>query len=219
MPTGIQAENGRCPTLKAFFMSTIPPGSHTTSPARIRPARFVHVVYRTHRFDDMIAWYQKVLGAKIQHYSPVIAFVTYDDEHHRVAFLNLSIIEPDGPQDRRDRVGVDHVAYTFNSLRDLMENYAQLKEMGILPYWKLHHGITISLYYGDPDGNRMEFQVDVYKTNEEANAFMTGPGFAQNPIGVEFDPDEWLGRLRGGEPEVNFFERTVHLPVAPLRNP
>ncbi len=187
--------------------------------SRIRPARFVHVVYRTHRFDEMIEWYQKVLGAKVQHYSPVIAFVTYDDEHHRVAFLNLSIIEPDGPQDRRDRVGVDHLAYTFNSLCELMENYAQLKAMGILPYWKLHHGITISLYYGDPDGNRMEFQVDVYKTNEEANAFMQGPGFAVNPIGVEFDPDEWLARLRSGEPEAHFFERAVHLPVAPLRNP
>lgn len=200
-------------------MNTPTPASETSLQTRISPARFVHVVYRTHRFDEMIDWYQKVLGATIQHYSPVIAFVTYDQEHHRVAFLNLSLIEPDGPKDRQDRVGVDHVAYTFNSLRELMENYAQLKAMNILPYWKLHHGITISLYYGDPDGNRMEFQVDVYKTNEEANAFMTGPGFAQNPIGVEFDPDEWLERLRAGEPEIHFFERTVHLPVAPLRNP
>ena len=200
-------------------MSSITAATVPLDSARIRPARFVHVVYRTHRFDEMIAWYQKVLGAKVQHYSPVIAFVTYDEEHHRVAFLNLSIIEPEGPKDRRDRVGVDHLAYTFNSLRELMENYAQLKAMNIFPYWKLHHGITISLYYGDPDGNRMEFQVDVYKTNEEANAFMQGPGFAVNPIGVEFDPDEWLARLRSGEPETDFFERTVHLPVAPLRNP
>ncbi|NBO02287.1 MAG: biphenyl 2,3-dioxygenase, partial [Betaproteobacteria bacterium] len=170
-------------------MSSLTAATAPLDTTRLRPARFVHVVYRTHRFDEMIAWYQKVLGAKVQHYSPVIAFVTYDEEHHRVAFLNLSIIEPEGPKDRRDRVGVDHLAYTFNSLRELMENYAQLKAMNILPYWKLHHGITISLYYGDPDGNRMEFQVDVYKTNEEANAFMQGPGFAVNPIGVEFDPD------------------------------
>lgn len=187
--------------------------------SRIHPQKFVHVVYRTYRFEEMIAWYQKVLGAKVQHYDPAIAFVTYDEEHHRVAFLNLSIFEPDGSKERRDRVGVDHVAYTFGSLRDLAENYAQLKELGILPYWCLHHGITVSLYYGDPDGNRMEFQVDVYKTNDEANDFMKGPGFAQNPIGVEFDPDEMVARLRAGEPEANFLLRTVHLPVAPLRHP
>jgi hypothetical protein len=65
----------------------------------------------------------------------------------------------------------------------------------------------------------MEFQVDAYPTNEQANAFMEGPGFAQNPIGVEFDPDDLVARLRAGEPEANFLERSVHLPVAPLRNP
>jgi hypothetical protein len=65
----------------------------------------------------------------------------------------------------------------------------------------------------------MEFQVDVYKTNEEANEFMMGPGFAQNPIGVEFDPDDLVKRLREGEAESNFLIRRVHQPTAPLRNP
>ncbi len=186
--------------------------------SRIRPAKFAHVVYRTFKFDDMIAWYQKVFDAHIQHRSPGIAFVTYDEEHHRMAFLNMSMFAPDAPKGRNDVVGVDHVAYTFNSMHDLFENYAQLKDMGVKPYWCLHHGLTISLYYADPDGNRMEFQVDACSL-EEAAAFMEGPGFAQNPIGVEFNPDEWLARLRAGEPESAFMTRTVHQPVAPLRNP
>jgi catechol-2,3-dioxygenase len=194
-------------------------GIKMTEAPRIRPAKFVHVVYRTYRFDEMIRWYQTVFDAKIRHHNPAIAFVSYDDEHHRIAFLNLSAFEPDGPRRRQDLVGVDHVAYTYASLRDLAENYAQLKELGILPYWCLHHGITVSMYYGDPDGNRMEFQVDAFSTNEEASVFMEGPGFAQNPIGVEFDPDELVARLRAGEPESNFLHRTVHLPVAPLRHP
>lgn len=189
------------------------------SGARIRPARFVHVVYRTFRFDEMIDWYCTVLDAKVRHKNPGIAFVSYDDEHHRVAFLNLAMFMPDGPKAKDDLVGVDHVAYTYGSLTDLAENYGQLKEKGILPYWCLHHGITVSMYYADPDGNRMEFQVDACADNDEANAFMEGPGFAQNPIGVEFDPDDLLKRLRAGEPEAGFLPRTVHLPVAPLRNP
>ena len=52
---------------------------------RIRPAKFVHVVYRTRRFDEMIRWYCTVFDAHIQHQSPVLAFMTYDEEHHRVA--------------------------------------------------------------------------------------------------------------------------------------
>lgn len=186
---------------------------------RKSPNKFAHIVYRTHQFEAMIKWYQDVLGAKVQHYNPAIAFITYDEEHHRVAFLNLSIFEPEGNKTRVDRVGTDHVAYTYDSLIDLAENYDHLKGLGIKPYWCLHHGITVSLYYGDPDGNRMEFQVDVYKTNEEANEFMMGPGFAQNPIGVEFDPDDMVKRLRAGEPESNFLIRRVHQPTAPLRNP
>ncbi|MBJ7474674.1 MAG: VOC family protein [Betaproteobacteria bacterium] len=183
------------------------------------PNKFAHIVYRTYQFEKMIHWYQTVLGAKVQHKDPVIAFVTYDEEHHRVAFLNMAIFDPEGSKTRVDRVGTDHVAYTYTSLRDLFENYDYLKGLGILPYWCLHHGVTVSLYYGDPDGNRSEFQVDVYATNEEANAFMNGPGFAQNPIGVEFDPDELVKRLRSGEPESNFLVRKEHLPIAPLRNP
>ena len=34
---------------------------------RIRPARFVHVVYRTRQFDKMIAWYQAVFDCKVQY--------------------------------------------------------------------------------------------------------------------------------------------------------
>jgi catechol 2,3-dioxygenase-like lactoylglutathione lyase family enzyme len=37
---------------------------------RIRPAKFVHVVYRTRRFEEMIRWYETVFDAKVQHKNP-----------------------------------------------------------------------------------------------------------------------------------------------------
>ena len=186
--------------------------------SRVRPEKFVHVVYRTRRFEAMLAWYLKVFDANVRHQNPALAFLTYDDEHHRFAFLNLSVIDPSGDQiDRRGTIGVDHVAYTYSSLRDLFENYAQLKELGITPYWCIHHGVTVSMYYADPDGNQMEFQVDACDSNDEANRFMESPHFAENPIGVEYDPDEWLSRLRSGEAPTSFLLRTVHQPVSPIR--
>src|SRR5262245_19787897 len=118
---------------------------------RIRPAKFVHVVYRTRRFEQMLRWYQTVFDAKIQHQNPALAFLTYDDEHHRFAFVNLDVVRPERTEmDRRGMIGVDHVAYTYGSLNDLLENYAQLKEQGIKPYWCIHHGVTVSMYYADP---------------------------------------------------------------------
>jgi len=186
--------------------------------SRIRPAKFVHVVYRTRRFEQMLRWYQTVFDAKVQHQNPALAFLTYDGEHHRFAFANLDILQPEGTEaDRRGMIGVDHVAYTYASLNDLFENYAQLKAQGIRPYWCIHHGVTVSMYYADPDGNQMEFQVESYGSNEEANAFMAGPHFAANPIGVEYDPEVWLARLRAGAPASEFLLRQTDEPISPLR--
>jgi catechol-2,3-dioxygenase len=185
---------------------------------RVRPLKFVHVVYRTRRFAEMVRWYRMVFDAKVQYQNPVLAFLTYDAEHHRFAFANLEVLQPDaGEKDRRSVVGVDHVAYTYASVNDLLANYAQLKAQGIRPYWCVHHGITVSMYYADPDGNQMEFQVDCFASNEDANAFMEGPHFAANPIGVEYDPEEWLEKLRAGAPVAEFLRRPTDEPVSPIR--
>lgn len=166
-----------------------------------KPSKFAHVVYSTRRFDEMIFWYQKVFEANVVYQNPALAFLTYDDEHHRFAFANLSVMSPDSAEVKaRDKVGVNHVAYTYANLGDLLDTYQRLKEMGVTPYWRIHHGMTLSFYYKDPDGNRMEFQVDTCSV-EEANAYMQTEAFAANPVGVEIDPEALLARYRGGVPE------------------
>ena len=184
----------------------------------VRPEKFVHVVYRTRRFEAMLAWYAAVFDARVRHQNPALAFLSYDEEHHRFGFINLAVLQPDGAEvDRTGAIGVDHLAYTYGSLTAQFDNYERLKAQGIEPYWCIHHGITVSMYYADPDGNQMELQVDCHPTAEQANAFMEGPHFALNPIGVEYEPEAWLQRLRAGEPPANLLTRTVHLPVSPVR--
>jgi len=53
----------------------------------------------------------------------------------------------------------------------------------------------ISRYYRDPDGNKIELQVDNYDSKEAADAFMTGDLFAVNPIGSDFDPEPWAAEV------------------------
>ena len=186
---------------------------------RNRPSKFVHVVYRTRQFEKMIDWYQTVFQAKVQYQNPALAFLTYDDEHHRFAFANLAVLDPKGQENiPRGPIGVDHVAYTYASLQDLLDNYVFLRDRGIRPYWCIHHGITVSMYYGDPDGNQMEFQVDCFATNDEANAYMMGPNFSGNPIGVEYDPEDWLKQIAQGRSIQAFLTRASDLPVSPVRS-
>jgi catechol 2,3-dioxygenase-like lactoylglutathione lyase family enzyme len=163
-----------------------------------KPAKFAHVVYMTRRYEAMIAWYKEVFEAEIVNMDPAIAFMTYDDEHHRFAIANLDLLKPDGGSpDDRGQIGVNHVAYTYADVDDLLHTYERLKAAGIHPYWPVHHGTTLSLYYTDPDGNRMELQVDACSA-EEGKAFLAA---TDNPVGVLFDPEALVARWRGGEPE------------------
>jgi catechol 2,3-dioxygenase-like lactoylglutathione lyase family enzyme len=163
-----------------------------------RPVKFAHVVYMTRRYEAMIAWYRDVFEAEIVNMDPALAFLTYDDEHHRFAFANLDLLKPDGGgPDDRGQIGVNHVAYTYANVADLLATYERLKAAGIHPYWPVHHGPTLSLYYADPDGNRMELQVDACGA-EEGRAMLKA---TDNPVGVLFDPDALVARLRGGESE------------------
>ena len=177
-----------------------------------------HVVYRTRKYEQMLAWYKEMFHARVQHQNPVMAFLTYDDEHHRFAFIDLAVVQPDvQDSEKHGLVGVEHIAYTYSSLEDLLENYTRLKSNGILPYWCVHHGLTVSMYYADPDGNQLEFQVDCFASTEESNAYIRGPSFSINPVGVEFDPEDWLTEARAGASLSDFLVRRVHEPVSPIR--
>ena len=176
-----------------------------------RPSKFAHIVYSTRRFETMIDWYQTVFEAKVVYHDPALAFMTYDDEHHRFAFANLSVLNPNGAAETRGKEGVNHVAYTYANMGDLLATYERLKEFGITPYWRIHHGFTLSFYYRDPDGNRMEMQVDACSV-ERANAYMRSDAFAANPIGVEVDPEDLLAQHRAGVPD----EQLLTMPNGPI---
>lgn len=182
-----------------------------------RPTKFAHIVYRTRRFAEMLEWYSTVFNAHVQYKNPALAFMTYDDEHHRFAFADMSVLQPDGGEtEKNDAIGVDHVGYTLGSVGDLLENYASLKQKGISPYWCVHHGMTLSMYYADPDGNQMEFQVDLMDSSEDASELMA-TRFDANPIGVEFDPDSMLAEYRVGTPAGELLKSYEGGPASPIR--
>ena len=110
-------------------------------------------------------------------------------------------------RDETSRAGYYHTAFAYDSLAQLLGNYMRLREAGIVPYRAINHGPTVSLYYADPEGNQIELQVDSFPDAEATNAWLRSDAFRRNPIGIEFDPDQMLQKLRDGIPEAELMRR------------
>ena len=60
----------------------------------VAPAKFAHVVFRTNQIDTMVDWYCTFLEAHVAYRDAGIAFLTYDDEHHRIALIGNETYAP-----------------------------------------------------------------------------------------------------------------------------
>jgi catechol 2,3-dioxygenase-like lactoylglutathione lyase family enzyme len=162
----------------------------------IRPVKLAHVVLRVSSLERSRAWYLKVLEAKPAFENEGLCFLSYDDEHHRIGLIARPELGAAGDA----HTGLEHVAFTYASLGELLATYRRLREHGIRPYWTINHGPTISLYYKDPDGHRLELQHDVFERPEELDAFFAGGAYRENFMGIVFDPEEMVARFEAGEP-------------------
>lgn len=173
------------------------------------PDFIAHWVVKTARGAEMIAWYGTVFDARVVHEDSQIAFLTWDSESHRLALIKLPApLRHAFPlaRFRRKTYGIDHLAFTFTSVTRLLLTYERLKHAGIKPVWSINHGPTTSLYYEDPEGIRLEFQTENFPSAQLTADYFNSKEFADNPIGVNVDPDYLLERLRAGTSETDLLK-------------
>lgn len=183
-------------------------GSHTNGKL-VSPSKIGHWGMRTtpENFDKMVEWHCNFFGAEVVYKTPNAAFIRFDDEHHRMVIVADSNHKP--LENKRAACGIYHIAFSLDTLADLATSYEQKKSFGILPHWPVNHGMSTSMYYFDPDKNEFEMQVDNFDTAEAAHAFMRTDEYKLNPIGVDFEPDEFVKRVRSGESDADIKKRPV----------
>jgi catechol-2,3-dioxygenase len=168
------------------------------------PKKLSHLVLQTNRREQMRDWYCTVLGAEVLFQNRFICFISYDDEHHRVAFIDPGPLTDKKPAEGKTaraggEVGLHHVAFTFGGLDELTEHYLELKEQGIQPHRCVNHGMTMSMYYYDPDHNQVELLIDNFATAIEGQNYMRSRKESdKNPVGIDFDPEELVKQVRDG---------------------
>ncbi len=168
----------------------------------IAPVKFGHVVLRTGNMPRLRDWYLCVLSARVSYQNEQVSFLTYDDEHHRVGIVQF----PDIAAGSGLNTGLEHLSFTYRDLGALLATYQRLKGSAIEPFWSINHGPTISLYYRDPDGNKVELQVDVFATTEATNAFLER-NYPENFMGIIFDPEQMIRDYEHGMPLEELYRR------------
>jgi 3-(3-hydroxy-phenyl)propionate hydroxylase len=171
--------------------------SITSTPPTLRSARmtdtavihptFHHVNLKTTRLQEMIDFYRTLVGAEVVFQDQVGAWLSNDAANHRVALMAFPNFVEDPEKDTR--TGMHHSAFEYGSFEDLNTSYLRLRDAGITPPLCLDHGMTLSYYYADPDGNNIELQVDCFGDWKKSAEWMrTSEEFKANPIGQFVDP-------------------------------
>lgn len=158
---------------------------------KIAPNKMAHIGLKTRRLAEMKTWYGAVLEAETAFANDDVAFMAYDDEHHRLALVQL----PDLQDAPKNATGLEHVSFGYDDMGDLLATYTRLKDQGIEPFWTIDHGPSTSFYYKDPDGNRVELMIDNFRTREDLDAFFAAGNYEENFMGIIFDPADLIRRF------------------------
>jgi catechol 2,3-dioxygenase-like lactoylglutathione lyase family enzyme len=150
--------------------------------------KFHHFNLKTTRLQEMVDYYRVLVGAEVIHQDEIGAWLSNDEANHRIALLAFPNFTDD--PDKDNHTGLHHSAFEYSSFEDLNASYRRLKQAGVVPALCLDHGMTLSYYYADPDGNNIELQVDVFGDWATSTEWMrTSQEFKANPIGHFVDPD------------------------------
>jgi len=156
-----------------------------------------HVNLKTTRLAEMIAWYGVVVGMRVNFQSAEIAFLTNDSANHRLALISVPGLGDD--PGKVAHAGLHHSAFEFRTLEQLLTRYQTLKTRQIVPHACIDHGLTMSFYYLDPDGNSVELQADNFGDWAASTEWMrTAQEFIEDPIGKFVDPDALVRALEEG---------------------
>lgn len=172
----------------------------------LKSLRLSEIILQTASFDRSVRWYRTVLGLQ-----PMLEARRTASPDSRMCLFRLFLDypysqilgvfeEPHLSASPANGPGLNHLQLRSESLDQLFTRYELLRGLGITPSRAANHGPGTSLYYEDPDGNKVELSAANFATEAEYLAFMTSPGYRANPAGIAIDPEEFVGRYRAGIP-------------------
>ena len=132
----------------------------------IQARRLGHVVLKVRDAAKSRDFYTQTLGLKIAHedLERGTVFLSFGREHHDLALFQLATGETPGAT----QPGLHHMAWQLGSFEELQAAYKELKALAVPVESTVEHNVTRSVYFSDPDGNRVELYCDMVENGFEA---------------------------------------------------
>src|SRR3977135_1914938 len=153
-----------------------------------RPMYLQHVNIYVRSSERSKQWYEDLLGLHTYEYRPGWAALLSADEEqsHEVALMQVG---DDAPLQQKGQVGLNHMAWRFESLDNLKDLSRRSRAKGVKIDHIADHGISLGIYLRDPDGNgvevssempRAEWPVDyhIFSLDKVGRALFSAPGGA-----------------------------------------
>ena len=146
----------------------------------IQARKLGHVVLKVRDARKSRDFYMRALGLRLAHedLDRGAVFLSFGTEHHDLALFQLATGEPPAPA----QPGLHHTAWQLGSFAELQAAHRELLALGIPVESTIEHNVTRSVYFPDPDGNRVELYCDMVERGFDAMRTM-GP--RRDPIDME----------------------------------
>ena len=119
-----------------------------------KPMRVGHLVLNVKDVAESTKFYTEILGFDVSRQTETGTFLTCGKIHHDLALFQAPV---DAMPVTNGQLGLNHFAVQVADIDDLKEVYENLKDKDVTLDHNTDHGMTSSVYFLDPDGNRIEF--------------------------------------------------------------
>ena len=128
----------------------------------VRPRQLGHLVIKVRDLDRAEAFYTEIMGLKVTNSNAgkMIFMIANDEISHELALVSVGN-NALGPES--SHVGLAHMAWQMDSFDDLREIYQLLKRTGTAIKGIGDHGMSLGIYFSDPDGNEIEVYYELPK--------------------------------------------------------
>jgi catechol 2,3-dioxygenase len=138
----------------------------------IQARKLGHVVLQVRDARKSRDFYVRTLGLQVAHedFDRGAVFLSVGTQHHDLALFQLAT----GEAPSSTSPGLHHMAWQVGSFEELQAAYRELRQLGVPVESTIEHNVTRSVYFPDPDGNRVEIYCDMVEQGFDAMRTM-GP--------------------------------------------